>query len=149
MKKYIISLLFVSFFIFFKLGFVVGNSMKPSLSDNDFILISRFSYPDTNKVIVFEHSDTILVKRIVACSGDFVDNKYVPFNKYYVLGDNLKFSVDSRCFGYIDKSKIKGVVIFHCSFLVFIVILITLISIIGILIYNYVLKEVKSSEKVI
>ena len=32
----------------------------------------------------------------------------VPENKYYVLGDNRGNSYDSRFYGVIDKSAIKG-----------------------------------------
>lgn len=39
---------------------------------------------------------------------DISSNTKIPNNKFLVLGDNRSYSYDSRDFGLIDKSQIKG-----------------------------------------
>lgn len=112
---------------------VQSNSMNPTLKMNDRILISKnayeifgieFSEPKAGEIIIFDLAGENLIKRIFAKEGDTVyirrnlvkKKKFPDYDeliiikegKLFVLGDNLKFSKDSREFGTIDKKKIIG-----------------------------------------
>ncbi|MEX0916495.1 MAG: signal peptidase I, partial [Candidatus Spechtbacterales bacterium] len=97
--------------------------------------------PRTGDIVVLKHpsAEALLVKRVIAGEGSevtlrygrlFVDNKpadsivgkdmmsadtvaqwRVPKGKYFVAGDNLHASTDSRHFGCVAKKHIKGKVI--------------------------------------
>lgn len=115
MRKLIAILGVVGFFIFFKIGFVSGDSMEPTLSSSDLVVVSRFSYPENGDIIAFKSNGDSLVKRVVAGDGEVYDGEYIKSGEYYVLGDNESSSVDSRYFGTITKEQILGVVCFHCK----------------------------------
>ena len=97
------------------LGYVPTESMEPTLEAGSYILGSRlFRELETGDIIVFHHDNHLLVKRIAACPGEKVDLRElrymkdnvipvwekpvltVPENCYYVLGDNVDHSFDSR-----------------------------------------------------
>ena len=113
--------------------------MEPNLYDGNILLVeqitSRFGDYKRFDVIVFEHSPSYLVKRVIGLPGEtieyrdnklYVDNKEIeshfningntnnfgpitiPEDKYYVLGDNRIDSIDSRDFGPVKKDKIVG-----------------------------------------
>ena len=105
------------------LGYVPTESMEPTLEAGSYILGSRlFRELETGDIIVFHHDNQLLVKRIAACPGDEVDLRElrymkhtvipvwenpvltVPENFYYVLGDNVDHSFDSR---YWDDPFVK------------------------------------------
>ena len=83
------------------IGYVPSVSMEPTIPKNSLILGLRI-YDDLNKgdIIVFNHEGKLLVKRIAAIEGETVDVNgkqiMIPSNSYYVLGDNINNSVDSR-----------------------------------------------------
>lgn len=101
-------------FVFFW-GFVPTQSMEPTIPAGSFILGTRlYGELEVGDVIIFEHEGQYLVKRIAGCPGDVIDlstitfmNSIIPPNRdsdklivpqecYYVLGDNVKNSIDSR-----------------------------------------------------
>ena len=105
------------------LGYVPTESMEPTLEAGSYILGSRlFRELETGDIIVFHHDNQLLVKRIEACPGEKVDLRElrymkdtvipvweepvltVPENCYYVLGDNVDHSFDSR---YWDDPFVK------------------------------------------
>lgn len=109
---------------------VQGNSMEPVLNDGSLIWVNRTSEIKRGEIIVFK-KEIIYVKRAVAIEGDtvvitngklFVNNNLVreiedkifevciliPSNAIYVLGDNDKYSYDSRDFGYVFKDELIG-----------------------------------------
>lgn len=78
--------------------------MQPSLNHGDTVLVNRLSYlfksPKIgDAVAIYDPRDgKVLIKRISK-----IDNK-----KFFVVGDNKKFSTDSRVFGWIEKKDIIG-----------------------------------------
>ena len=87
---------------------VVGRSMVPTLSDNDWVLIDRISYkftePEKNDIIVFENkdvADSLIVKRIIAVPGDTVELK----NGYLYINDKLYQDEFSVRYGNFNREK--------------------------------------------
>lgn len=93
---------------------ISGSSMTESLQDGDIVVALNSSGYKTGDVIAFYYNNNILVKRVIASSGDWVDidekgNVYVndePLEEPYIteksLGDcniTLPYQVpDGRCF---------------------------------------------------
>jgi nickel-type superoxide dismutase maturation protease len=84
---------------------VTGNSMLPFLDSGQILLVDRFAYrhfpPQVGDIVVAIHPrlpDLKIVKRIVSIDGE----------KYFLQGDNLEESSDSRTFGMVEKQLIWG-----------------------------------------
>ena len=119
--------------------FVQGDSMSPTLNHGDMVFInkldSEFNY---NDIIVIKKNNNTIIKRIVGLPNDTIkidsylyvngnkkDNLYIENagnmkngvslreNEYFVLGDNLQHSIDSRFdeIGIILRDEIIGKVI--------------------------------------
>ena len=80
---------------------ISGNSMMPHLRPGKLVLARRSSNYEAGDLIIFTHNCLEKIKRVSYFIGDI----------FYVLGDNLENSTDSRVFGNIDKSDILGKVI--------------------------------------
>ena len=126
---------------FFDTYIITNKSMRPTLDEGDEILLIKknfiFSGIKNFDIIVFRQGENNLVKRVVGCEGDrikiiegelYLNNdlikcEYYFFaeednasytigkNQYFVLGDNIAVSEDSRSFGLINESDIIGQVI--------------------------------------
>lgn len=108
-------LVWILFHTVFLAGYVPTESMEPTLKKGSFLIAPRvYSGLERGDVIVFRREGELLVKRIAAVGGDTVDldklsytpgwvvpkrNQQVvvvPGNSYFVLGDNVNNSFDSR-----------------------------------------------------
>lgn len=126
---------------FFDTYIVSNKSMEPTFYEGDQILLLKNNFLFNNiknfDVIVFRRGTNNLVKRVIGKEGDKVEifegglylndelirHKYYIFseednavynigkNQYFVLGDNIPLSEDSRDFGLIDKKDIIGHII--------------------------------------
>ena len=126
---------------FFDTYIITNKSMQPTLDEGDEILLIKknfiFNGIKNFDIIVFRQGENNLVKRVVGCEGDrieiidgelYLNNdlikcEYYFFdeednasytiekNQYFVLGDNISVSEDSRSFGFINESDIIGQVI--------------------------------------
>ena len=80
-------------------------SMEPNFKEGENILVTKIFFKlKVGDIIIFRHTTPpyIFCKRISKISK----------NKYFVIGDNKKNSIDSRNFGSISKNDIIGKVIF-------------------------------------
>jgi len=81
--------------------------MEPALRQGQSVLASSIPYlvskPKIGDIIFFKKDEKIFIKRVSKIDGD----------KYFVAGDNQKDSMDSRKFGWINKSDILGKVIYY------------------------------------
>ena len=84
---------------------IEGESMLPLLQSGDEILFAPYAYkkskPQVKDIIVALHplqSNLTIVKRIKEIEGD----------RYFIVGDNLQSSTDSRQWGKIGLANIIG-----------------------------------------
>lgn len=81
---------------------VVGDSMVPSLSAGRLVYATSLYWVlSPGDIVVIWHQGIEKIKRIQAIDGD----------ELYVVGDNKLSSTDSRTFGWLDRSVVRGKVI--------------------------------------
>lgn len=136
-----VAALFVFMFILltqvFQLTVVSGHSMEPAIKANDEIVINKAAYllsePKRGDIIICNHNDELVLKRIIGLPGESVEIKngrlyingkvllknylnssiqakttvyplILKKGEYFVMGDNSEQSSDSR---YADFGNVK------------------------------------------
>ncbi len=75
--------------------------MAPKLKPGDMVLVNKLSTPGVGDIVVLQNPENkkmFLIKKI----------QKIHDRKYFVLGENAKFSTDSRHFGWVEKKGIIG-----------------------------------------
>jgi inner membrane protease subunit 1 len=92
---------------------VQGHSMSPSLLPGERVLFDRLAFtrnrPRVGDVALLQHPgrpELRVVKRITAVAGDIVAGRALADGDYWVQGDNLGASTDSRSFGPVRRSHL-------------------------------------------
>jgi len=80
---------------------VIGEGMYPTLEKGQWVFIRPTEKINVDDIVMFTHSGAEKVKRVIGIEGDFI----------YVLGDNPRYSTDSRHYGYIKRHAIVGRVV--------------------------------------
>ena len=86
----------IIFVFFIRLVYVNGNSMLPTLRNNELMLVSRFLYsPETGDIVVFKKdaydSNKALVKRVIATEGQVIN---INFETGAVFVDGVELKED-------------------------------------------------------
>jgi nickel-type superoxide dismutase maturation protease len=90
-----------------------GASMEPALTEGEWAVAIRRRLRVGN-VVVIEHPERPgfeLVKRVVAAPGDAVRDRRLAGDEWWVEGDRSDASTDSRSFGPVFRSSIRGTVV--------------------------------------
>lgn len=117
-------------FLNFHTVVVSGVSMQPTFHTGQRVVVSQAYWlvgavrQKDILVIRDNNPDGFIIKRVFRMAGEIVpkslaprnwpieNDKYlVPQGKFYVLGDNMDQSEDSRAFGPIDADKVLGKVV--------------------------------------
>ncbi|MCM1569119.1 MAG: signal peptidase I [Roseburia sp.] len=115
---WLLVLTWLVFLVCFRLTFVLGTSMTPTLNSGELHVFSRFAEPEVGDIVLLRapSGDCNYVKRLIAVPGDTVEHCSAPLlldaDQYYVCGDNRGASYDSRSFGPIPGNSILGVLVF-------------------------------------
>jgi len=82
-----------------------GTSMNPTLKDGEVVLVDRDADIEVGDIVVARHpieQSSEVVKRV---------ERINERGHYYLLGDNLDDSTDSRHYGAVTRDYIKGKVV--------------------------------------
>lgn len=86
-----------------------GKSMNPTLKDGEVVLVDTEAKIDVDDIVVAKHpveQDSEVVKRV---------ERINEHGHYFLVGDNLEDSNDSRHFGAVTREYIKGKVVARLS----------------------------------
>ena len=85
-----------------------GKSMNPTLKDGEVVLVDREAKIEVGDIVVARHpvEQGEVVKRV---------SRITDRGHYFLVGDNLEDSIDSRHYGAVTRDYIKGKVIARLS----------------------------------
>lgn len=86
-----------------------GTSMNPTLKNGEVVLVDREAEIEVGDIVVAKHpikQNSEIIKRI---------ERINEREHYFLVGDNLEDSNDSRHFGAVTKEYIKGKVVARLS----------------------------------
>lgn len=85
-----------------------GKSMNPTLKDGEVVLVDREAKIEVGDIVVARHpiEQGEVVKRV---------SRITDRGHYFLVGDNLEDSIDSRHYGAVTREYIKGKVIARLS----------------------------------
>jgi nickel-type superoxide dismutase maturation protease len=86
-----------------------GKSMNPTLKDGEVVLVDRDAEIEVGDIVVASHpfeQNSEVVKRV---------ERINERGNYFLVGDNLEDSNDSRHFGAVTREYIKGKVVARLS----------------------------------
>ena len=86
-----------------------GQSMNPTLKDGEVVLVDRAAKIEVGDIVVAKHpfeQNSDVVKRV---------ERINKRGHYFLVGDNLEESSDSRHFGAVTREYIKGKVVARLS----------------------------------
>lgn len=74
--------------------------MNPSIHENDIsvVLNKKYAHISYGDVVIFYHNNRLKIKRVVSKKN----------KNFFVLGDNMNKSTDSRDFGLVGEDQIIG-----------------------------------------
>lgn len=96
---------------------VQGWSMHPTLAPEERVLFDRLAYrrekPQRGDIVLVRHPqrpDMLLIKRIASVPGITASGNEgtLGADEYFLLGDQLDHSTDSRHFGPVSRGQILG-----------------------------------------
>lgn len=125
---------------FFDIAYVSGESMEPVFYEGDILLLKKWGSPEKGDIVTadVEGLDHIVVKRVLAAEGDYItwrdgeiflngervaesadgmqkrnggQESILSPGQYFLIGENQEVSQDSRAFGCIEKSAVRGIVV--------------------------------------
>jgi signal peptidase I len=87
---------------------VEGSSMLPTLRPDDLLAVRppRAGEPRARQLVVIRLGDLEVVKRVIATPGE----RGLRPDEFWVEGDNVRASTDSRVVGPVARDAIVGVV---------------------------------------
>lgn len=88
--------------------------MAPVLAPGDWALAVPLRQPHRGDVVVVEHPGRPgyeMVKRLVALPGDLVGERRMREDEYWVEGDLVLASTDSRHFGPVTREELRAKVV--------------------------------------
>lgn len=136
-RPLVLFVLITGFVCIFKIVFVAGQSMEPTLRNHQIMLVYKLAdvYEEDDIIVFNTKQNGVCVKRVIAEKDDFIQLKdgkvfrnkvelsgyscrenvemeyILNEDEYFVIGDNIEASIDSRDFGCIKKQDIIGKVI--------------------------------------
>jgi nickel-type superoxide dismutase maturation protease len=93
---------------------VEGESMAPGFEPGDWLVAVRPRQVRQGSVVILEHPERPgfeMIKRVTGLPGDVVGAVRLGPDQHWVLGERPEASTDSRWFGPVSRSAMRGVAV--------------------------------------